>query len=353
MKAPKIRTKTNRQGKTVYFIDYYDEKSVRHRITIGTRRSEAEKAAAVITHNRLHSRLGIPQANGTTISLVELTDRFFRSKKNHLAFNTEKSYQNCSRTMLKFFKEHFPRVRRIDKITKTYLEELLLDLHSQGKTAATVNTHLRFIKLLFNYAEDEALLERSPATKLRPYKQTRDRRMPYWTREEVNRIIEAVKPYWRDHLEFLYFTGLRKAEFINLTWSDVTQGKKPEITVQGKDDFNTKTNIARQIPLCPTAVEIIKRRKKLAHPKYVFSQPDGSKMQPWTLNDLLKPVLKELGFTGNIHQFRHTFASHMVMNGAGIEAVSKLLGHTSVKTTMIYAHLSPDYLREAVNRLRL
>jgi len=353
MKAPKIRTRKNRQGKTVYFLDYYDVNGDRQRVSIGTRRSDAEKAVAEITHNRLHHKLGIPQAAGSGISLEELVEQFYRSKKNHLAYNTERSYRNCTKRLLVFFKKRFPRVKTIDKITKAYLEELLLELHSEKKTSATVNTHLLVLKLLFNYAVDEDLLENSPARKLQPYKLQRDKRMPYWKTSEIQRILEAVNPYWRDHFEFLFYTGLRKAELFNLTWEDVRLGKKPEITIQGNDEFNTKTNLIRQVPLCPQAVIIVQRRKKLGHPRYVFTQPDGSKIKQWTLNNILRPLLKKLDMTGTVHQFRHSFASHLIMSGAGIEAVSKLLGHTSIKTTMIYAHLAPDYLREAVSKLKL
>jgi integrase/recombinase XerD len=353
MKAPKIRTRENRQGKTVYFVDYYDENGHRHRETFGTRKSDAEKATAIIAHNRLHQKLGIPKSTGSSVALEELVEKYFRSQKNHLAYNTERSYRNCTRRLLEFFKQRFPRVEQIDKITKDYLEELMLELHGEGKTSATINTHLRVIKLLFRYAVAEDLLQISPAEKLQPYKQQRDKRMPYWKTDELKRILEAVNPGYRDHFEFLFFTGLRKAELYNLTWDDVRLGRKPEITVQGKDDFNTKTNLIRQIPLCPQAVRIVKRREKLAHPRYVFTQPDGSKIKQWTLNNVLRPLLLKLDMTGTVHQFRHSFASHMVMNGAGIEAVSKLLGHTNVATTMIYAHLSPDYLREAVNKLKL
>jgi len=353
MKPPKIRSRNNSQGKPVYFVDYYDQNGVRHRKTIGTRRSEAEKAAAVITHNRLHSRLGIPQGAGKSITLRELVDRFNRSRMNRLASNTKRSYNNCTRCLLEFFKKRFPSVKRIDQISKSYLEEYLLELHSEKRTSATINTHLTIAKLLFNFAVDEGLLQNNPAQKLRPYKVQRDVRPPYWKKDELKKIFEALSTEWRDYFEFLFYTGLRKGELINLTWNDVRLGKYPQITVQGKEDFNTKTNLIRQIPLCPQAVDIIKRRKKIAHHRYVFAHPDGEILRTFSLNNLLRPLLEKLGMTGTIHQFRHSFASHMVMNGAGIEAVSKLLGHTSVKTTMIYAHLAPEYLREAVNKLAL
>ena len=53
-----------------------------------------------------------------------------------------------------------------------------------------------------------------------------------------------------------------------------------------------------------------------------------------------------------VHNLRHTFASHLVMNGTDLYTVSKLLGHSSVKVTQIYAHLTPDYLKASVDRLK-
>lgn len=61
--------------------------------------------------------------------------------------------------------------------------------------------------------------------------------------------------------------------------------------------------------------------------------------------------MKLLGLNGDIHKLRHTFASKLVMNGRPLYDVQKLLGHKDIKTTMIYAHLSPDYLKESVKAL--
>ena len=69
------------------------------------------------------------------------------------------------------------------------------------------------------------------------------------------------------------------------------------------------------------------------------------------LTHRFKKFLRGLGIEGSLHSFRHTFASHLIMKGADLYSVSKLLGHASIKTTEIYAHLAPDYLKAAVGRL--
>ena len=105
------------------------------------------------------------------------------------------------------------------------------------------------------------------------------------------------------------------------------------------------------------ALEIVKLQTKSKIHDYVFKTQDGNKIKPKTIYDnLANPVRKlyregEVRY-GSVHTLRHTFASHLVQRGAGIEKVSKLLGHASLETTMIYADLAPDNLRNAVDVLK-
>ena len=67
--------------------------------------------------------------------------------------------------------------------------------------------------------------------------------------------------------------------------------------------------------------------------------------------DLVKICMKIGIEPANIHTFRHTFASHLVMNGVDLPTVQKLMGHSNITTTMIYAHLAPEHLKGAVDKL--
>ena len=92
------------------------------------------------------------------------------------------------------------------------------------------------------------------------------------------------------------------------------------------------------------------------HPRgdgsFVFVNRQGQPLDPDVLShDFLKLVRSRAIKGASIHTLRHSFASHLVMSGADLYTVQKLLGHSSIKTTEIYAHLAPDYLKAAMQRL--
>ena len=86
---------------------------------------------------------------------------------------------------------------------------------------------------------------------------------------------------------------------------------------------------------------------------WVFSKEDGSRYSGW-MRKSLETARKRTGIPRfTLHDLRHTFASHLVMEGVDLPTVQKLLGHSKITTTMIYAHLAPDHLKNAMHRLSL
>ncbi len=127
--------------------------------------------------------------------------------------------------------------------------------------------------------------------------------------------------------------------------------EEPTIKIQAKGDWVPKTNQRRIIPLNTHTVEIIRKQSRSDKHDFVFKGKSGGKINQNRMYNGLKGALKRLGLEGDIHKFRHTFASHLVMNGIGLETVSKLLGHSSIEMTIKYAHLAPDHLQRAVQML--
>ena len=162
------------------------------------------------------------------------------------------------------------------------------------------------------------------------------------------------------------YTGLRAAELMYLEWQDVNF-EQNYIMVAQKDIFCPKTYECRAIPMHPDLRELLIVRKSKATSSFVFfdsvSDREQERIRRKVPNGPLyrsmykkfKRRLKASGISNRnkvcIHTLRHTFGSHCVMSGIDIFTTSKLMGHSDVKTTTIYAHLSPQHMQDAIVKL--
>ena len=114
--------------------------------------------------------------------------------------------------------------------------------------------------------------------------------------------------------------------------------------VKTKGERTERKMRSRAIPLHKKAIWSYQERRKLnEHEKYVFTTLQGNNFDRNILRKQLKKFLKKAGLKkGNVHTFRHTFASHLVQQGISLYKVRDWLGHTSVKQTEIYSHLIPE-----------
>lgn len=143
--------------------------------------------------------------------------------------------------------------------------------------------------------------------------------------------------------------GMRRGEIQNLMWSDVDFDKN-NITIQPKEDWHPKTYECRDIPMTKDVREHLQKIPR--HGPYVLYDTYGKRFSIDSLTNYYRvKIAKKAGIDSFIHKLRHTFASHLVQNRVDLYTVSKLLGHKNILTTQIYAHLIPDTLQEAVNRL--
>jgi len=151
----------------------------------------------------------------------------------------------------------------------------------------------------------------------------------------------------------LLYTGLRISESKNITWNDIDFNKKL-IKVTEKTNFTAKTsNSYRNVPLNKLYEYLVNENKNRKSSIYIFTSPLGKQLRERRLLEKCKEIGKKANIDGRVtlHKFRHTFASHLVMNKIGLERVQKLLGHSSIHETLIYAHLTPNSMHEDLNVL--
>ncbi len=169
------------------------------------------------------------------------------------------------------------------------------------------------------------------------------------TKDEEVRLLASSPPALQAILLCALHTGMRKNEILSLKWDNVDLTKKL-ITLE---HTNTKSKKMRRIPINSTLRKILLEQKlKVGSSDFIFLSTKGS---PYRRHDSLKQAysgacrrakIKGLRF----HDLRHTAATRMIESGASIVAVSRILGHADLKTTMRYAH-PEDTLKDAVEAL--
>jgi len=217
--------------------------------------------------------------------------------------------------------------------------------NGKPRTDATVNREMATLRHMLNKAVEWGLLEVSPFRKgARLTLRENNQRHRYLTEEEIERLLSACSPHLKPIVELALHTGMRKGELLNLRWEQI------------RDGFiyltETKSGKARQIPLSDRAAQVLRElqiRNKWKSP-HVCIGPDGKQLKD--VKRSFNAACRRAGIEDfRFHDLRHTFASHLVMRGANLKAVQRLLGHSDSKMTDRYAHLSPDHLRESVTLL--
>jgi len=147
---------------------------------------------------------------------------------------------------------------------------------------------------------------------------------------------------------------MRKSELKYLDWSDIDFGRR-KIKIRRKADWQPKTG-EREVPMNDRLYELLMDMKEQndsgLQSIYVFPHKDGGRIR-MKLREKMIEIAKRAGIKDltKPHTLRHTFASHLVMQGVDLPTVKKLMGHSDIQTTMIYAHLAADHLADAVNKL--
>ena len=143
-------------------------------------------------------------------------------------------------------------------------------------------------------------------------------------------------------------TGLRKSELFRLEWSDI-DFEREVLTITAKGEEHTKSYRNREIPMTDQLTKCLKSIPRISN--WVFCKEDGERYSGWIITSLENTAKKAGIKRFTFHSLRHTFGSHLVMDGVDLPTVQKLMGHAEISTTMIYAHLAPDHLRKAIYRL--
>ena len=219
--------------------------------------------------------------------------------------------------------------------------------------ARTVNFELDTLRTVFNMAIKWGYLKENPTKGVTRLKIDDSKRPRFLTTKECHRFLEACPPGLRPVFLMFMHTGMRKAELENLQWEDIDLSRR-RIEIRAKVSWSPKTG-ERVIPINDALLAILKEIRgsgRQPRDSLVFEAALTGRSKNHLRDQLIKiaQAVDIADFT-KIHTLRHTFASHLVMKGVDLPTVQRLMGHSDIETTMIYAHLAPDHIAEAINRL--
>lgn len=230
-----------------------------------------------------------------------------------------------------------------------------IDLFRQRRikevSVITLNINLRALRSAFYYAVRWQILDSNPFTKV-PLSPVPERDPIFFSPEDFKLIVSSIKQEWfKSIVIFAACTGMRRGEIVNVRWKDIDLVQKV-VRVHSSSTFRTKSGKRRVIPLNVIALQLLERLDHKTSEDYVFTI-GGRRIKEMYLSRKFSRHVRRLGFPigYHFHSLRHSFASWLVQNGAPIYEVQKLMGHSTIRVTEIYAHLAPNQLHGTVERL--
>ncbi|QDP40526.1 site-specific tyrosine recombinase XerD [Radiobacillus deserti] len=283
----------------------------------------------------------------------ELDDFFHYLKvERGLSHNTLLSY----RRDLQAYQLHMKEQCNLDdwkKVSRANITQYMYHLHDSGKSSATIARSLSSIRLFHQFLVREYQAPTDPSLHIETPK--KERKLPkVLSSKEVETLLtmEVNHPLAirnKAMLEMLYATGLRVSELISLKVSDL------HLTMGFVRTFG-KGSKERIVPLGELAQEAVDRYITLSRTQLVkktktdalFVNQHGKPLTRQGFWKILKGIAKDAGIKKEItpHTLRHSFATHLLENGADLRSVQEMLGHADISTTQIYTHVSKSRIKD-------
>lgn len=339
-------------------VDVYDSTG-RRLVKRFSKKSDALEFEILINNKKREDKLIGADLRKTRIPIKIVTDDFLLTKET-LRPKSKQKYKNVISQFTEFCRLY--NIEFLDQFTNdsaTRFYNIITGLtgnieEKDRPKPKTVNFYLATVRALFKSEVIKEHITKNPFDHIKNLR-VEKKHPEYYSKLEIENFFnQEMDSHYRDAFLGFLNTGCRFEELANLTWEDIDLNKRL-IYIRPKVGFQTKTiNSQRSIPMNNTLYEIISRRaidKK--SDRYVFCFPDGKKLKERKMLRTCKTIAASAGINGRVflHKFRHTFASHLIQNGVAIEAIQKLLGHSSIVETMVYAHLRTESLHNQVGIL--
>lgn len=330
-----------------YFVDYRVN-GRRVRKAIGKTKRVAELALKDIEVKIERHEIGFTEKDS---ELNKIFEEFTAYGITHNSPNTQKRYKPILNNFKEFLKK-YPHLKKISQLDSKLFEDYQTYRKIQEAANKTVNIEMICLRAMFNLGIKWGYCRVNPTQGIKSLKEDVNKKPRFLSKEECKVLLENCDTFLYPIMYTFLHTGMRKSELENLTWGDIDFDRK-KVKIRYKDDWSPKTS-EREIPITNGLFELLKTQKDSRHRScpYVFHLK-GNKIEANYLRKKYLPLTEKCGFPDvtKIHSLRHTFASHLIMSGVDLPTVRKLLGHSDIETTMIYAHLADEHVDKAVDCL--
>ncbi|HIX26616.1 MAG TPA: tyrosine-type recombinase/integrase [Candidatus Barnesiella excrementigallinarum] len=285
--------------------------------------------------------------------LIESFLRYIRYEKN-LSTHTVLSYKGDLFQFKEFLENNYPE-SEIQTVSPDQVREWVAWLSESGVSSRSICRKVSSLRALYGYMVRQAIIGESPVKNIALPKVRK--KIPIYLRQDsMNELLDDAQygdgfEGIRNKLVVAMFcnTGMRRAELIGLKDTDV---REDEIKVTGKRNKQRLIPYGEELSCMIAEYRKARGEQGIAGQGYFFVRKDGSPLYPQLVYRLVNRALSQVCTLDkkSPHVLRHTFASVMLNNGAGLNSVKELLGHHSLASTEVYTHITFEELKQNYNQ---
>ncbi|AKA35837.1 tyrosine-type recombinase/integrase [Flagellimonas lutaonensis] len=275
------------------------------------------------------------------------------SKEKNYSPHTVLAYQNDVMAFADFCEDEH-QLAELVEVQYPIIRNWIVNLVEAGLSNRSINRKMASLKAYYKFLQKTGLLDASPLAKHKALKTDKKVEIPF-SEDEMRKILSQI-PFGEDFegardrliIEMLYTTGVRRAELVNLKLVNVDASQQT-IKVLGK------RNKERIVPLLDTTMgfldQYLRYRNNLENihePTHLLLTKTGHKIYENLVYRIINKYLSMVSpkVKKSPHVLRHTFATHLLNNGADLNSVKELLGHSSLTSTQVYTHNSIAELKK-------
>ncbi len=324
-----------RKGSDIWYVDFVYQGKRYRSSTKTSDRKLAELYLKDIEVKIARDNLGFGELNREEVLLSDFIEEYLEHSKAEKA----KSTYLLDERVLKSFKDLFGDLY-ISKVFHKQGEDFKIFLLQRLKPIS-VNIYLKHLKAAFEKATEWGYIRENPLKKVKLCKVKNANLSPFFDKTEIKILLDTIPDGdFKRFVLFCLYTGCRRNEALNLQWDDIDM-ERSRVTFR-----ITKSGKSRVIPFNGALQKVLSSIPRKGEKPFPFQEN--------FVTHKFKDYVRASGIKNQslkLHSLRHTFASHLIMEGVDVMTVSKLLGHSSIRVTEMYAHLVPDHMRASIERL--